>query len=473
MKIIGRRNEIKELEQCEKSAKSELVCIYGRRRVGKTFLVEQTYGSFFAFRTTGLEKGSTRQQLKAFNQRLLENGDDTKTIPKNWFEAFSRLDKILSKNDIILSPHGKKIVFFDEFPWFATPKSDFLLAFEEFWNRRGTQSGDLLFIICGSATSWIIKNVLNDSGNLYHRVTRQIFLSPFTLMETEMFFKDKDFGWSRNQIAECYMIFGGLPYFLDLMNANESFRQNIDRLLFRKNALLKNETNRLLEATLSKSFVYEQIMSTLSKHHYGIKKSICQSQLKISTGTFNRAVEDLIKCGYIAEYKRNYEKGNPFYIQLVDPFLMFHYHFLSNDNEISCYDDLTSDIGAFTNWRGHAFEILCMHHIPQIKNALGIANVKTKCYPWLNPGQEESVQIDLVIERDDRITNLCEIKYTEQPFSISKEYDMSLIKKKDIFQKKTGTKNALKIVMLSAYGIAGTANTDHISELITIDDLFV
>ena len=472
MRIIGRKDEKKELERCERSGKSELVCVYGRRRVGKTFLVEQTYGSYFAFRATGLEKGSTRQQLKAFNQRLIESGDDIKTIPKNWFEAFSRLDKVLSKENIILSPHGKKVVFLDEFPWFATPRSDFLLAFEEFWNRRGTQSGDLLFVICGSATSWIIKNVLDNSGNLYHRVTNQIFLSPFTLAEAEMFFKDRDFGWSREQILECYMIFGGLPFFLDLMNSNESLRQNVNRLLFSPSALLKNETNRLLEATLSKSPVYGQIMELLSKHYYGMKKSVCQAALCIPAGTFSRAAEDLIKCGYIVEYKRIYEKGNPSYIQLTDPFLLFHYHFLSERSDLSSYDDLTADTGSYTNWRGHAFETVCMRHIQQIKAALGISGVKTKSFPWTNPEQDDSVQIDLVIERDDRITDICEIKCTDRPFSVSGEYDLALIKKRDIFKEKTGTGNALKLVLISSAGIAGTAHTEHISDVITIDDLF-
>ena len=472
MRIIGRKNERKELEQCERSKKSELVCVYGRRRVGKTFLIEQTFGEYFAFRATGLEKGNTRQQLKAFNQRLIDCGDDVKTIPKDWFEAFSRLEKLLKKDTVTLSPHNKKIVFFDEFPWFATQRSDFLLAFEEFWNRRGTQDGDLVFIICGSATSWIIKNVLDDTGSLYHRVTTQIFLKPFTLSEAEMFFSDREFDWSREQIMECQMIFGGLPFFMDLMNGNESFRQNVDRLLFKPGALLKGETNRLLEATLSKSPVYGKILEFLSHHSYGLKKAEVQTKLNISAGSFARAAEDLVKCGYVVEYKRNYEKGNPLYMQLVDPFLLFHYHFISKEESLSNYEDLTANAGAYSNWRGHAFEVLCMHHVDQIKAALGISGVKTEVFPWMNLEQKDSVQIDMVIERDDKITNICEMKYTDQPFSMTKEYDAALLKKRDVFQEKTGTKNALKIVLISAMGLSGVAHTEHISEVITMEDLF-
>lgn len=472
MKIIGRKSEKRELEQCDKSIKSELVCVYGRRRVGKTFLVEQTFGDYFAFRATGLEKGNTRQQLKAFNQRLIASGARAKTIPKDWFEAFSRLEELLSGDNIILSPHNKKIVFFDEFPWFATAKSDFLLAFEEFWNRCGTQHGDILFIMCGSATSWIIKNVIDNTGSLYHRVTAQIFLKPFSLAESESFFKDREFGWSREQILECQMIFGGLPYFMDLLNGDESFRQNLDRLLFRQSAILKDETIRLLEATLKKSPIYEKILQLLSQHLYGMKRTECQEKTESPNASFSRAVEDLVKCGYITEYKRHYETGNPVYLQLVDPFLMFHYHFLSHDNKLSSYDDLISNTGAYTNWRGHAFETLCMFHISQIKKALGISGVKTSSYPWINLSQKDCVQIDLVIERADKITNICEIKYTDHPFIMTKDVDLSLIRKRDIYQQNTGTKDALKIVLISAMGISGTAHTEHISNVITMDDLF-
>ena len=471
MRIIGRKREINELEQCDKSKKSELVCVYGRRRVGKTFLVEQTFSGSFAFRATGVEGGNTRQQLKAFHQRLREHGDESRIIPRDWFEAFSRLDRVLSREDTVMSPHRKKIVFLDEFPWFATPRSDFLMAFGEFWNRRGTETGDYLFIICGSATSWIIRNVLDNTGNLYHRVTCQIYLAPFSLRDTEMFLADREFGWSRSQILECQMIFGGLPFFMDLLNRNESLRQNIDRLVFQPRALLRGESNRLLESTLKKSPAYGQILELLAKHRYGMRKSACQEALGLPDGTFSRAVEDLNKCGYIIEYKRNYEKQNPTYIQLIDPFLLFHYHFLTNGN-ITRYSDLTQSEGVYSNWRGHAFELLCLHHTGQIRAALGISGVRTNHFPWVSQKRKNGAQIDLVIERADQITDLCEMKCTDRPLEMSREYELRLLNKKDVFQEETGTKQALKIVLISAEGLAGTAHTEHIASVITKDDLF-
>lgn len=473
MKIISRKEEKKELEYCERSKKSELICVYGRRRVGKTFLVEQTFKEF-AFRAVGLEKGTTKQQLKAFGQRLIEHGDNEKSAPKDWFEAFSRLDKILSLDSVRRSPNGKKIIFLDEFPWFATKRSDFLVALEEFWNRRGTLEGDIVLIICGSATSWIIKNVIKNTGNMFQRVTQKIFIEPFTLAETETFFKDREFDWSREQIAECQMIFGGLPFFFDLMNTSHSLTQNINRLLFDKDALYRDETKRLLEATLSESPVYEQILSKLAFAKYGMKKAKLQEEIGASSGTYSRAIQDLVDCGYIIEYKKKYEEYNPLYIQLIDPFLLFHYHYMSKEKRIDSFEDLISDIGTYDNWRGQAFEILCFNNTQSIKTALGISGVKTECYPWYNTEDDKNnrAQIDMVIERADKITDLCEIKYTNRPFEIDASYEQQLLRKRDIFKKKTGTSHALKIIMISAKGLAGTAYTTYISDVITLGDLF-
>lgn len=471
MVIIGRKEEIRELERCEKSKKSELICVYGRRRVGKTYLVEQTFSNYFTFRATGVESGNTRTQLKSFYQRLVEAGDKEKRIPENWFEAFSRLEKVLSAEDIRRSVHGKKIVFFDEFPWFATARSDFLEAFGEFWNRCGTAHGDYLFIICGSATSWIIRNVLEDTGSLYDRVTSQIFLRPFSLRETELFMEDRGFGWSRRQIADCQMVFGGLPYFFDLLDPDESLGRNIDMLILEPRALLRHESKKLLEATLKKSPAYNMIMKCLSSHLYGMLKTECFESLNLAQGTFSRAVDDLVKCGYVHESEDSYSKRHPLRLRLVDPFLLFHYVFLEKGvPETTRFEDFKSDTGKYMNWRGHAFEVLCMYHLDNVKKALGISGVRTNEYAWVS--EKNDAQIDLVIERDDGIINLCEEKYTDTAFSVSREYEKSILNKKDKYREETKTDKALKIVMISAEGVAGKANTEHITRVLTLDDLF-
>lgn len=474
MRVVGRKNEIQELERCAKTKKSELVCVYGRRRVGKTYLIEQTFANYFAFRATGVEGGNKTAQLESFHQRLKDAGDTNKKRPKNWFEAFSRLEKILKSDDVICSVHGKRIVFFDEFPWFVTAKSDFLMAFGEFWNRCGTANNNLLFIICGSATSWIIQNILEDSGSLYDRVTCQIFLRPFSLKETEQYMNDRDFGWSRKQIAEAQMIFGGLPFFFDLLNSGESLTWNINTLCFNQHALLRNESKKLLEATLKKSPVYNRIMERLSHNIYGMPKAQCQEELGISQGTFTRAVDDLVKCGYVHESKDNYIKGHPLRLQLVDPFLLFHYNFLSKNApvQVKSFEEYKADTGKYMNWRGHAFEVLCLFHIEQIKRALGISGVNTNEYSWISSRKEGGAQIDLVIERDDGIVNLCEEKFSDTAFSISSEYEEDLLKKIELYKQETKKKHAIKLVMISAEGIKGSAHTEHITRVLTLEDLF-
>ena len=474
MRIIGRKEEIEQLEYCEGSDHSELVCVYGRRRVGKTFLIEETFAHELAFRATGVESGSMRVQLKSFFQRLKEHGDPVKTIPRDWFEAFSRLESVLQMEKARRTVHGKRIIFLDEFPWFATPKSDFIAAFGEFWNRCGTAQARYLCIICGSATSWIIKNIIDNTGSLYNRVTCQIFLRPFTLHETEEYARDRDFDWTRRQIAEYQMIFGGLPYFLVLMNKNESLAWNVDRLCFQPQALLRNESKRLLEATLRRSPVYENLLRMLSMHKYGMRKEACYESLGIARGTFQRAVDDLEKCGYIIEYKEHHAPYNPYRLQLADPFLLFHFYFFDNDHkkDYKSFSDFSGEEGLYMNWRGNAFEVLCLYHTEQLKKALGIAGVRSENFPWVSESRKDGAQIDLVIERDDGITNLCEMKYTDEPFAISAEYEKALLNKRKVYRDEADKKHALKITMVCAEGISGTAHTEHIAKTLTLDDLF-
>ena len=474
MRVIGRRNEMETLEQCARSSKSELVCVYGRRRVGKTYLVEQTFSDMFAFRATGVESGNTRVQLRSFHQRLQAYGDLVRTIPSNWFEAFSRLENLLNSKHTICSPYGKKIIFFDEFPWFATPRSDFLEAFGEFWNRRGTARGDLLLIMCGSATSWIIGNIIENTGSLYNRVTCQVFLQPFTLRETENYFRDRNFGWSRQQIAECQMVFGGLPYFFDLLDSNESLSRNIDTLCFQPNSLLRHESKRLLEATLKKNRIYDNILALLAQHPFGLDRTKCQQALNAPAGSFSRAVEELEKCGYIWNYREPHRKNHPSRLRLIDPFLLFHYHFLSDTaiNRIDTFSAFTLEEGRYNHWRGHAFENLCLYHIAEIRSAIGISDVKTQAFPWISTKVQGGAQVDLVLERADHITDLCEIKFTDQPFQITAEYEQVLLNKVKVFREETGTKQALKLVLISAMGLDGVAHTEKIARVLTLDDLF-
>ena len=270
------------------------------------------------------------------------------------------------------------------------------------------------------------------------------------------------------------MVFGGLPYFLDLLNPNESLTWNVNTLCLKPHALLRHESKKLLEATLKKSPVYSQILELLASSAYGMRKADCREDLGIPQTSFLRAVEDLVKCGYIQEYKDRYAENKPLRLRLVDPFLLFHYQFLSKlrADQQEDFNDYKHDVGRYMNWRGHAFEILCLSHGKQIKAALGISGVRTSEFSWVSEKKKDGAQIDLVIERDDGITDICEEKFTDTAFSITAEYEGSLLNKVEVFRQESGSKNAMKLVMISAEGIAGVAHTEHISRIITLDDLF-
>ena len=473
MEMIGRAKERDQLLRCERSDKSELVCVYGRRRVGKTFLVEQTLSAFFAFHVVGSKDASTSAQLREFGLELNDRGDADTNPPKDWREAFNRLYKVIVSPDAPRSPHGKAVVFIDEFPWFARQRSDFLSAFATFWNRRSTSGQKLLVVICGSATSWIIEHMLDSSTDLAARVTESIFLEPFTLAETKEYFDDRGFGWDQQTLIETQMVFGGLPFFFSLMRSHQSLWENIDRLCLAPRAQLRNETMVLLESTMRKSRIYVDLFRLLSRHKYGVQKRGALEQLGYSASQFAKAVDEVVRCGYVREYRNMGLAQHPKFLMLVDPFILFHFSFIDPANGVAPrrWSDFVADQGRFNAWRGNAFEVVCLCHIGQIKAALGIGGVETKEYPWHSARHDGGAQIDLVIERADRIANLCEMKFTDLPYELSRPHEQELARKREVYAQETGTRLALKTVLVSANGTSGY-HDGSIAQVITAEDLF-
>ena len=473
MDLIGRRAERAIIERCESSDKSELVCVYGRRRVGKTYLIEQTLSPFLAFHVAGSKNARTSAQLSEFGLELCDRGDPDPTPPADWREAFNRMYKVITSPEAPRSPHGKAVVFIDEFPWFAKQRSNFLSAFSAFWNRRSSSGQKLLVIICGSATSWIIDHVLESSDDLAARVTESVFLEPFTLAESAAYLDDRGFGWPNETVAEAQMVFGGLPFFFSLMHPRQSLWENIDRLCLAPLARLRDETMILLENTMRRSRIYADLFSLLAQHKYGMRKRDIQDALGYSTNQFTAAVAEAVKCGYVHEYRGLGKPHHPKYVMLVDPFILFHYRFIDppKGEPPRRWADFVADQGRFTNWRDNAFEIVCLYHIRQLKAALGIADVETREYPWLGGWGESAAQIDLVIERADNIVDLCEMKFTDGPFELTREAEQKLIAKREAFREETQTRRTLKTVVVSASGTTGM-HDGSIARKIGLDDLF-
>lgn len=469
--IIGRKEEQQILRSAVQSENSEFVAVYGRRRVGKTYLIRETFGYKFTFQHTGLAKGNTKEQLFSFAISLRDAGYDDCPIPKSWLEAFSLLSTYL-KN----STDEKKIVFLDELPWMDTPRSNFISAFEHFWNGWASARKDIVLIICGSATSWIINKVINDHGGLHNRVTKQIALQPFTLKECEMFAKSKGLEMSRYQLAECYMVLGGIPYYWSLLEKGLSLAQNIDKIIFAKNGKLSNEFNQLYASLFKSPEQYIDIVTALGKKKAGMtREEIIAATDKYSNGALSKVLDELEYCGFIRKYNGFDKKSKQAIYQLIDNYTLFYFKFIQqNENNDEHFWSASIDSAMHRAWSGLAFERLCMAHTQQIKAALGIAGVLSNVYSWRKEADETSdgAQIDLLIDRKDQVINLCEMKYSLSEYIIDAEYEQKLRNKKSVFIDTTNTRKAVHLTMVTTFGIKANAHSGIVQNEITLDDLF-
>ena len=469
--IIGRKEEQQILHSAVQSENSEFVAVYGRRRVGKTYLIRETFGYKFTFQHTGLAKGNTREQLFSFAISLRDAGYDDCPIPKSWLEAFSLLSTYL-KN----STDEKKIIFLDELPWMDTPRSNFISAFEHFWNGWASARKDIVLIICGSATSWIINKVINDHGGLHNRVTKQIALQPFTLKECEMFAQSTGLEMSRYQLAECYMVLGGIPYYWSLLEKGMSLSQNIDKIIFAKNGKLSNEFNQLYASLFKSPEQYIDIVTALGKKKVGMtREEIIAATDKYSNGALSKVLDELEYCGFIRKYNGFDKKSKQAIYQLIDNYTLFYFKFIQqNENNDEHFWSASIDSAMHRAWSGLAFERLCMAHTQQIKAALGIAGVLSNVYSWRKEADETSdgAQIDLLIDRKDQVINLCEMKYSLSEYIIDAEYEQKLRNKKSVFIDTTNTRKAVHLTMVTTFGIKANAHSGIVQNEITLEDLF-
>ena len=468
--MIGRTKEIEELNRLYESDESEFVAVYGRRRVGKTYLVRETFSDRFAFHHTGLPNATKHQQLVHFKESLVAAGARVKT-PRNWFEAFHVLREVVAR-----SAFRRKVVFIDELPWMDTAKSDFLMALETFWNEWASARKDIVLIVCGSAAAWMVKNLFRNRGGLHNRVTARICLQPFTLGECEMFATDRGLGMSRADIAECYMALGGIPYYWRYLARGMSLAQNLDRLCFAVDAPLKGEFDELYSSLFRDAISYKKVVAALAKKKVGMTRLELIEALDISTtGRLSEILKTLEASGFIRSY-RSYgaKKKNAIY-QLTDPFTLFHFRFLETPSTDEHFWSSTLSSPAQAAWRGLAFERLCLLHLSQVRRALGVGSIHVEAYGWSFKGDEtypDGVQIDLVLERADNVINICEMKYSANVYAIDKAYDSALGRKIATFAGVTGTRKAIHLTLVTANGLLRNQYSGRVQSEVVLADLF-
>ncbi len=473
MKIVGRQKEINLLQSLLEQDEASFVAVYGRRRVGKTYLVRQVYKKQIVFDCSGILRGNMEQQLENFWRTLNDKYPKKASIapPKTWIEAFFQLRAVLNT----LKSDAPKVIFLDEIAWFETPNSGFLSALDGFWNQYCTKRPDIILVICGSAASWIIEKVINDTGGLHNRLTNRILLKPFTLGETKAFLESKKIRLTLKEIAQIYMSVGGIPFYLKDIKAGYSVPQILDQLFFEEQALLKGEFQNLYAALFKNNTFHETIVAALAGKNKGLTRNeIIQISGIKSGGGLSIVLEELVQCGFIKQtFPITKSKEDSLY-RLIDEFSLFYYKFLAEGQAQNSWSLITQK-QSFKIWSGYAFENLCFKHIPQIKQALSIGGVITNEYSYAFKGNTDTqgVQIDMMIERADNCMNLLEVKFHDKEFVISKDYEKELREKVAIFKEQTRTRKSIFITMLSAFGVK---KNEHYLSVVTnqllIDDLF-
>jgi AAA+ ATPase superfamily predicted ATPase len=472
MKIIGRQKEKSILNRCLESKDPEFVAVYGRRRVGKTYLVREFYHENFAFQLTGSSDQSMRAQLDFFDFSLRKYGGANQTPTKNWRDAFEKLTALLEHTKI--REHGKRIVFFDEIAWLDTQKSGFLTALEHFWNTWGAAHPDFILIICGSSSSWIIKRIFKNRGGFHNRITKRIRLLPFNLAECEAYFLEKDIDYDRKSIADSYMVFGGIPYYLSLFQRGLSVSQNVDELCFAANAPLADEFEELYASLFKNAKKHIAVIRALATKRKGLlRDEIIESTGMESGGGLSDLMEELELSGFInrsADFSGT--KGRALY-QLVDPFSLFYLLFLDGQKrkDPRFWSNLRGS-GTYRAWSGFSFELLCLLHVEEIKDTLGIAGVSTSLSSWRDPSPDSKKQIDLIIDRSDNVIDLCEIKYSANEFEIDKTYAQTLLSRSLAFASSSRTRKTIHLVLVTVVGLKNNRYSHTVQAVVTLDDLF-
>ena len=474
--IIGRKQEIAELNRRLKSGRAEFIAVYGRRRVGKTFLINEVLRDNMVFHHTGLspydrkKRLTLKDQLQNFYYSLIRHGMEDITPPKTWLEAFFLLEQFLTRID----NSSRQVVFIDELPWMDTPRSGFLTALEAFWNGWGNARHNLCLVVCGSASSWIIDNLINNKGGLYGRLTWELKLYPFTLGECEEFFISRSIKMSRYNIVQAYMILGGIPYYLDYFNPSLSLAQNIDALFFNPKAKLKGEFERLFSSIFDNADKCLQVVRTLGTRHSGYTRGdIAQKSGIEPNGDFTKVLKALEESGFITNYTPYGHSKRESHYKLSDCFCWFWLHFKENrDIQTPDYWQNHLNESEISSWRGIAFEEVCLIHIHQIKSALQILGVSSEESSLVVKDNEKAgLQIDLLIDRADDVVNVCEIKFSKSEFKVSSDYVLKLNNRIKMLE----DTNPHKTFHLTYIGISPLANNEYadvFQSSVTADDLF-
>ncbi len=485
LSIAGRSKERSELLEIYQSRKAEFVVVYGRRRIGKTFLIEElfkTKNGYF-FHVTGVQDGALTEQLGEFAKaigRTFYQGASIATSG-SWMQAFEELSKAINATQ-----QSKKIVlFFDELPWMATKKSRLLQALDYYWNRYWKNDSRIKLVICGSSASWMIRKIIYSKGGLHNRQTKTIILKPFNLSETKEFFlKKHHIQFTHKQLIELYMFCGGVPFYLTHVKRGKSITQLINQMCFQPDGILFDEFDKLFNSLFEQAAVYKELIYIIAEKREGVDRAYIEkrSQYLSKGGTLTERLRDLEDAGFIKAFMPLGHKRQGLYYRVIDEYCLFYLKWirpaktgLSLQENQNLYWSSKRGTPEYYHWRGYAFEATCYKHLGEIRKALGIeAGAMIGSWRYA-PRQalQQGAQIDLLFDRPDGICTVCEIKYTDELFAIDKQYFEVLNKKMEIYKQQTRTQKKIELAFISAAGVKNNKYYQQLVEhVIELDEFF-
>lgn len=470
--LIGRKEERELLQEAYLSDESRFIAVYGRRRIGKTYLIRNVFDNHFFFSHAGLAKGDSKKQIKDFCLSLKEQGIMVEDDVSDWLTAFSYL-----KKGVAASEEKKKVIFLDELSWMAGKRSgDFLTALESFWNGWASGRKDVLLLVSSSATSWLIDHIIHNKGGLYHRLNHAIHLLPFSLKECKEYSLVNELGYSSSQILELYMIFGGVPYYWSLLRRGYSIAQNVDSLCFYRNGELHEEFNYLYPSMFNKPEDYIQIITSIAKKKKGLTRNEIIGSTKLAdNGALSKKLLELEECGFIRQYSPFGKRKKESIYQLIDNFTAFYFSMMNPRKEDEHFYQNNYQSGLYNSFVGLSFELVCLEHVKQIKYALGIIGVTSKECSWLCLEDKENGisghQVDLLIDRNDGIINMCEMKYSLAPYSLTNKDEENYRLRIADFNKVTNSKKPIMFTLISPFGVNRNSHSGIITNVINLENL--
>jgi AAA+ ATPase superfamily predicted ATPase len=451
MEIIGREREKIILDKLVQDDESHFLAVYGRRRIGKTYLIRQYFAKQMVFEVSGLNEKDKDQQLENFWITQYDFEKSKREKSTTWLQAFQNLKDYVST----IKGNKKKVIFLDEIAWFETPKSGFLAALDKFWNQFCSKRSDIILVICGSAASWIIKKVVNNKGGLHNRLTCQIQLQAFDVQETKKYLLKKGIKLVDADLVKLYMCIGGIPYYLRYFEKGNSVDQFINQLFFDENAHLKNEFANLYASLFKNHESHVSVVKALSLKNKGLTRNEILKATKLTSGGgFTKVLTELIVCGFVKEIAPIGFKKEEVLYRLMDEFTVFYFKFLATLKKKSTWLQFANS-QVVKIWQGYSFENFILKHINLVKKQLGISGILSNEYSWFFKGNtiDQGTQIDFVIDRADNCINIIEVKFHNTTFEITKDYHKTLLNKKELFIEKTKTKKNVFVTMISLNGV--------------------